>query len=184
MATRPFPADDGADNAAEGAGRINDHQVTVLAGSPAEVVRLAGGWLFDQARAGWVVNVWVRDCGDRRPLTILGVCPLDGDGGSVLGDVPATGALAVTAELLRGAPELRAMMLESAKRTTSAVTVLGPWPAELGGHVDAAEHRLSVAARAFKARALSAASVAGGEVTPTETLYEVRADALRPLYSV
>ncbi|MEO3757357.1 hypothetical protein ABGB19_03580 [Mycobacterium sp. B14F4] len=183
MATRSLPADHCADEVGEGAGRINDHQLTVLAASLADVVQLAGGWLFDQARAGWDVDVWVPGRFDRRPLTILGAGCLDGDSGSVLRDVPHTGALAVTADLPRVDPDVRALVLESARRATSEVTVLGAWPAELGGPVDPAEHRLSVAARAFKALALSAASVAG-DVIATETLYEVRAEALRPLYPV
>lgn len=183
MATRAFPADHCAEDVTKGAGLINHHRLTVLAASLADVVQHAGGWLFDQARAGWDVSVWASGRFDQRPLTILGVCPLDGDSGSVLRDVPDTGALAVTAELLRVDQDVRALVLESAKRTKSEVTVLGAWPATLGGPVDAAEHRLSVAARAFKARALSAAAVADG-VTATEMLYEVRAESLRPLYPV
>jgi hypothetical protein len=190
MPTRPFPADDCADDQAEGAARINHHQLTVLAASMDDLVRLAGGWLFDQAQAGWDVNVWVLECPDLRPLTILGASPLDGDSDTVLRGIPLHGALAVSAELLRGDSRVRARVLETAKRGAAEVTVWGErWPAELGSPVEPAEHRLSVAARAFKARALAAAeisevsNVAEG-ATATERLFDLRAEALRPLYRV
>jgi hypothetical protein len=193
MPTRPFRAHGGADDQAEDAGRINHHQLTVLAASMGDVVRLAGGWLFDQAQAGWDVNVWVRQRPDLRPLTILGASALDGDSETVLRGIPHNGALAVSAELLRVDSCLRARVLETAKRGAAEVTVWGErWPAELGGPIEPAEHRLSVAARAFKARALAAAEesevsevskVAEG-ATATEMLFDLRAEALRPLYRV
>lgn len=184
MATRPFPADDGADDLAEGAGRVNHHQLTVLAASMADVLRLAGGWLFDQARAGWVVNVWVLDRPDRRPLTILGTSTVGGDIDTVLRDIPPNGALAVSAELLRADSRVRAQVLELVRSRAAEVTVWGDsWPAELGGPIDPGEHRLSVAAQAFKACALAAAEVPEG-VTVTETLFDLRTEALRPLYPV
>lgn len=184
MATRPFTADDCADDLAAGADRINHHQLTVLAASIADVVGLAGGWLFDQARAGWDVDVWVLERPDPRPLTILGVGHLDGECDTVLRDVARTGALAVSAELLRSDAGVCDQVLESARRGVAEVTVWGSeWPVELGGPTDAGEHRLSVAARAFKASALAAAKVSTA-VTATETLFSLRADALRPLYPV
>jgi hypothetical protein len=47
-------------------------RLTVIASSLAEVVRYAGGWLFDQAMAGWDVAVLTADHADPRPLRILG----------------------------------------------------------------------------------------------------------------
>jgi hypothetical protein len=38
----------------------------------AEVVRCAGGWLFDQVMAGWDVTALTTDHADSRPLRILG----------------------------------------------------------------------------------------------------------------
>ncbi|ULE33058.1 hypothetical protein [Mycobacterium sp. IDR2000157661] len=183
MATRPFPADAVVNYAAADAGRLNRHQLTVLAASPAEVVQVAGGWLFDQARAGWDVNVRVAGPADRRPLTILGAGALGAECETLLSGIPDTGAVAVTAELLRIDVNVRAWLLDSVKRAGAKITVLGSWPAELGGPLEPARHQLSVAAQAFKVRALAAAAVDGG-VTATETLYEVRAQALRPLYPV
>lgn len=184
MATRPFTADDCADDLAAGAGRINHHQLTVLAASIADVVGRAGGWLFDQARAGWSVDVWVLERRDPRPLRILGVGHLDGASDTVLRDIPRNGALAVSAELLRVEARVCDQVLESARRGVAEVTVWGSeWPVELGGPTDPGEHRLSVAARAFKASALAAAELPAA-VAATETLFSLRADALRPLYPV
>lgn len=182
MATR-LPADHGADDPAEGAGRLNHYRLTVLAAGLADAVQIAGGWLFDQARAGWDVNLWAPGHFDPRALAILGVRPLDGDRAEALRDLPDAGALVVSAELLRADPGVRADVLEAARRTGSDLTVLGSWPTEPGGGVHAEEYRFSYAARAFKARALAAVAVTD-DLSDTETRYQVRADALRPLYSV
>src|ERR1700734_1067170 len=48
-------------------------RMTAIAPSAAEAVQYAGGWLFDQAMAGWDVTVVTVDDGDPRPLDILGV---------------------------------------------------------------------------------------------------------------
>ena len=44
-----------------------------MAPSLVEVVRSAGGWLFDQVMAGWDVTVLTPDGADARPARILGV---------------------------------------------------------------------------------------------------------------
>jgi hypothetical protein len=48
-------------------------RMIAIAPSAAEAVRYAGGWLFDQAMAGWDGTVVTADDGDPRPLDILGV---------------------------------------------------------------------------------------------------------------
>ena len=52
-------------------------RLTVLAPSVVEVVRSAGGWLFDRAMAGWDVTVITSDHSDSRPLRILGASVRD-----------------------------------------------------------------------------------------------------------
>src|SRR5260370_27436932 len=47
-------------------------RLAALAPSMVEVVRSAGGWLFDQVMAGWDVTVLTSDHSDSRPLQILG----------------------------------------------------------------------------------------------------------------
>ena len=57
------------------------YRLDVVAASVADVVRFAGGWLFDRAMAGWDVTVLltdrVADHRDERPLHILGAQTLD-----------------------------------------------------------------------------------------------------------
>ena len=48
------------------------YRLAVAAPSVVEVVRFAGGWLFDQVIAGWDVMVLTAEPGDDRPLQILG----------------------------------------------------------------------------------------------------------------
>ena len=68
------------------------------------------------------------------------------------------------------------------KRGLTQVTVWGQdWPTEFSRKAEPIEHRLSAAARAFKAHALGAATVS---VAGTERLYNLGPDALRPLHSV
>ena len=47
--------------------------MAALAPSMVDVVRSAGGWLFDRVMAGWDVTVITPDHSDSRPLQILGV---------------------------------------------------------------------------------------------------------------
>ena len=71
MATRSFIADEktaAGVGAISAAGGILRYQLNVVAGTTEDVVRSAGGWLFDRARAGWDVNVMVVKGGAPRPL--------------------------------------------------------------------------------------------------------------------
>ena len=63
------------------------YRLDVVAADVADVVKFAGGWLFDRAMAGWDVTVLVADHPDERPLQILGAQIVDlevrtGDGGT------------------------------------------------------------------------------------------------------
>ena len=56
------------------------YRLDVVAADVVDVVRFAGGWLFDRVMAGWDVTVLLTDLADRpddRPLQILGVGVLD-----------------------------------------------------------------------------------------------------------
>ncbi len=162
------------------------YQLTVVAASIADLVGSAGGWMCDKARAGWDVRVVLTDEQDTRPLAILGASPLDVD--AELSDVMKIaahgGALAVSAGALAD-ERIRAGVLGILKRGLTQVTVWGQdWPAEFSRNAEPVEHRLSSAARAFKAHALGAATQSKGQVARTETLLRLGSDALRPLYSV
>ena len=56
------------------------YRLDVVASSVVDVVRFAGGWLFDRAMAGWDVSVLLTDLADQpdgRPLQILGAQVVD-----------------------------------------------------------------------------------------------------------
>ncbi|XVQ15901.1 hypothetical protein ACQP1W_26320 [Spirillospora sp. CA-255316] len=57
--------------------RTPRHRILVVAPDMADAVRYAGGWLFDQAMAGWDALVLTADHSDPRPLHILGAHPID-----------------------------------------------------------------------------------------------------------
>ena len=160
------------------------YQLTVVASSVADLGGSAGGWMCDKARAGWDVKVVLTDDGDTRPVAILGASHVDAELLEVMKMASLGGALAVSAGVLAD-DRIRAGVLEILKRGLTQVTVWGQdWPAEFSRKADPVEHKLSSAARAFKAHALSAATVSTTQVTGTETLFSLGADALRPLYSV
>jgi hypothetical protein len=54
-------------------GKLGKYQLDVTASDVADLVRSAGGWLFDRSMAGWDVNVVVTGGCDSLPLQILGV---------------------------------------------------------------------------------------------------------------
>jgi hypothetical protein len=136
----------------------------------AEVVRFAGGWLFDQVMAGWDVTVLTTDPAEPRPLAILGVRTVDLEGvlerrvrGSCLQ------AIAVHADLYDADTRVRRMVTEALGEGQTDVRFWGErWPDELDGAAGPVWHRLSVAARAFKAQALAAAAVPADPAELTE----------------
>jgi hypothetical protein len=132
----------------------------VAASGMAEVVRYAGGWLFDSVMDGWDVTVLTPDRADARPLRILGArsadleaalaCPVRG---------PYPQAIAVGADLYAADRRVRALVHRALAAGHVEVRLWGEWcPADLAPAVVPEPHRLSVAARAFKAQALGAAA--------------------------
>ena len=142
------------------------YRVGVIGCSVADVIRSAGGWLCDRAMAGWDVNVGLADDADIRPLRILGVQTVAADRmfASVTNGCWKS-ALAVSAQALTARAGARRVVVAAMERGIE-VTVWGE--AESDRHADNVVHRLSVAARAFKACALAAESLDQIAVTPTE----------------
>ncbi|WP_099021078.1 hypothetical protein [Mycolicibacterium palauense] len=136
------------------------YRLDVVAPSVAEVVRVAGGWLFDRVMAGWDVTVLVDGGADDRPLQILGADTGDLESALAGGlQAPRPHALAVSAELYARDTRIRKGVRDALAAGQTEVTMWGEsWPEELRGSVDTVEHRLSVAARAFKVQALAAAA--------------------------
>ena len=147
------------------------YRLDVVALNTADVVRFAGGWLFDRVMAGWNVTVFVQDASDPRPLRILGVGT--GDLESVLttrrkGLYPHT--VAVEADLYSSDTRVRDGVHAALGHHPTEVTLWGDRiPPELDSEVRLVQHRLSLAARAFKAQALVAAGASAPDVTAAET---------------
>jgi hypothetical protein len=135
-------------------------RLTVIAPGLADVVPYAGGWLFDQAMAGWDVAVLTAGQADPRPLRILGARGYDLE--TVLA-MPLAGrclrAIAVEANLYRSDARVRRMVYHALDRSLAEVRLWGGgWPEDLDVGTRPVRHKLSAAARAFKAQALAAAA--------------------------
>ena len=141
------------------------YQLDVIAPSVADVVRAAGGWLFDRTVAGWAVNVTVNvpvaDQRDLRPLRVLGITTLcDESAFESLEEMPRTRALAVAADAVIGDARVRRHVERALASGLTEVTLWGDTgAAEIGHHLHNVAHRLSGAAQAFKARAVVAVAL-------------------------
>ncbi len=142
------------------------YRLDVVAASVVDVVRFAGGWLFDRAMAGWDVTVLVADHPDDRPLQILGAQVLDlEDALASVESRPRPQALAAAADLFGCDSRVRQGVLQALDHGVTEVTLWGEnWPAELDDSVGLVQHRLSMAAQTFKAAALAAAAVPHGSI--------------------
>ena len=147
------------------------YRLDVVAADVADVVRFAGGWLFDRSMAGWDVTVLVAGQPDERPLQILGVRILDLEYAlATAGHRPAPQTLAAAANLFDCDSRVRQGVLQALDQGATEVTLWGrTWPVELDSHVCVVEHRLSAAAQAFKVQALAAAGMAAPSIGAIET---------------
>jgi len=148
------------------------YRLDVVAADVADVVRCAGGWMYDRVMAGWDVTVLLADGADKRPLHILGVETADLESALALWvDRPHPQTVAVAADLFASDDRVRRGVLGALEQGLTEVTLWGELcPAELDDSVDAVRHHLSAAARAFKTQALTAAGDADASaVGPVET---------------
>ncbi|MDT5015022.1 MAG: hypothetical protein QOD39_1182 [Mycobacterium sp.] len=148
------------------------YRLDVVTATVTDAVKYAGGWIYDRVMAGWDVTVLVGNHEDLRPLQILGAEALDLE--SVLADWegrPHPQTVAVAAELFDRDPRVLQHVRNALDQGATEVTLWGErLPAEFDHSVDSAQHQLSAAARAFKARALAAANdPAAVSVGHTET---------------
>jgi hypothetical protein len=145
------------------------YRLDVIAPSVIEVVQSAGGWLFDRSMAGWDVTVLVDDHGyDPLPLEILGADVIELEAALRDDSRPHPDALGVAADLFGRNIRIEEGVRLALEGGRTEVTLWGQaWPAGLDG-TGSVEHRLSVAARAFKARALAAAALPVEGVKPVE----------------
>ena len=146
------------------------YRLHVVAATVVDVVKFAGGWLFDRAMAGWDVTVLIADHPDDRPLQILGARVLDlEDALASVDSRPRPQALAAAADLFGCDSRVRQGVLQALDHGVTEVTLWGEnWPAELNKSVGLVQHRLSMAAQIFKSQALAAAAVPQGSIGHTE----------------
>lgn len=147
------------------------YRLDVVAATVVDVVRFAGGWLFDRSMAGWDVSVLVADHPDDRPLQILGARVVDlEDALAAAQSRPRPQALAAAADLFGCDSRVRQGVLQALDHGVTEVTLWGEnWPAELDDSVGLVQHRLSMAARTFKAQALAAAALPQVSIGHVET---------------
>jgi hypothetical protein len=147
------------------------YRLDVVAPSVLAVVTHAGGWLFDRVMAGWDVTVFIADPADVRPLRILGTQTLDLEHAfASLDHRPRRQALAVAADLFACDLRARRGVLKALNHKLTEVTLWGEaGSAEFDVNTDSVLHRLSAAARVFKAQALAAAAAPNASVGFTET---------------
>lgn len=158
------------------ASTLTRYRLDVIASNVGDVVLSAGGWLFDRAMAGWDVNLHIVEPSDARPLQILGIDarPLDETFGSPMA-WPSGHSIAVAADVFKTHSGVRKNAARALERGVTEVTLWGDaWPPEFSRRADAVQHRLSAAARAFKAQAMSAASLPSSAIAATETFRSSR----------
>ncbi|WP_424749649.1 hypothetical protein [Mycobacterium sp.] len=157
-------------------------RINIVAPTVVEVVKHAGGWVFDRMMAGWHVVVIVGELVDDRPLRILGAKSLSFETAvrsHLLCEHPQS--LAVPTDLFETDSQVRSWVLKALEHGLTQVALWGrSCPPELSDNVDIGQHRLTTAARAFKAQALVAAGVADVSVADTEN-FHAGASALPPV---
>jgi hypothetical protein len=139
------------------------YRIVVLSQGVVDVVGAAGGWLFDRVWAGCDVTALIADGDDDRALRIVGATTFDLEA-ALTSEVHAVepDALVVAAELYRGDARVRHVVLDTIALGMTNVLMWGEaWPTELDGVLRPTQHRLSLAAQAFKAHALTAAGRPG-----------------------
>jgi hypothetical protein len=151
--------------------RSTRYQLCVGAQDVGELVDLAGGWMCDRILTGWDVSVAVSEPRDLRPLQILGVPTIVTH--QRFGSISdGTASIAVAPGIFETNEHIRGVVLQALDEDAVEVTFWGPsLPSDLQGRLEKRQHRLSVAARAFKAHALAAAAVPGATVSGTEDIF-------------
>jgi hypothetical protein len=137
----------------------------VMAPTVADVVRSAGGLVFDRVRLGWRVVVVVPGDEDTRALRVLGAEV----GGQSADPADPPTALAAAGTLYTGDPLTRSEV-DAALATKSIEAIVWGSAEDLAGDRSAVSYQLSRAAQVFKAHALAAAGVVE-PVQPTETFW-------------
>jgi hypothetical protein len=150
-------------------------RLVVISPTGADVVRWAGGWLFDRVLAGWKATVLTAEPDRSRSLRILGVRPVPMEPGVVSGTSPFVSVVAVQAALAADDAVARRLVQQVLNTGTADLWL---WESACLDKVKdgkgAVEHQLSAAARAFKGQALAAAALPDRDPGAVETFRLIR----------
>lgn len=153
------------------------HRLEVVAPTVVDAVEFAGGLVCDRAIAGWAATVIVAEESDPTPLQILGaqVVGLDDVLNSTVNE-PDPHTVVVAADLIDSDARVRRGVLWTLTRRGIEVMLWGePRHASIANRRFAlVEHRLTVAARAFKAHALAATVHADAPIAVSERFHSRR----------
>lgn len=162
-------------------GRGTKHRLMVLAGETSDAIASAGGLIFDRAAAGWDVDIHVPDDACDRPFRILGVKPSPLESGFDVTSQPD--CLLIAGSLYEQDRSARRLFQRAARTDRTEVSLWGGgWPRELAPGIGIVEHRLSIAALAFKAEAIKAVGLSS-RCARAEAFYSgsYRVDIAAPL---
>lgn len=120
--------------------------------------------------AGWDVTVVVTDPTDVRAIRILGANTVELESALLAPHGPMPEWIAVSSDLYETDSRIREGMTEALSEGRIRFALWGEdSPSGIAHEFSPMQHRLSVAARAFKAHALTAASVPRDSLAATET---------------
>ncbi|MGV0746001.1 hypothetical protein [Mycolicibacterium sp. XJ870] len=145
----------------------------VVAPDVAELVTVAGGWLFDRAMAGWDVTALVNEGSDVRPLRILGVGAAELESvSSADGPAIAPRAISIGGHYYSSDPRMRELIRRIADGGATELTVWGcVCPADLSASLLPVNYESTSAARVFKKHALAAVGCLDPAVEPNESFW-------------
>ncbi len=146
------------------------YRVAIIAPNVVDAVRSVGGRIFDRVMAGWEVTVVVPGPADRAPLRILGAVVVNLE--DALGSPPDAvqvwpHELVVAATVFESDARVHAGVTANLESHADEIMFWG----RCEGRVRGVEHRLSAAARAFKASALTLAGESSESVPSIETFH-------------
>lgn len=153
------------------------YRLDVFTSDVADVVRSAGGWLYDHATGGWHVTVPISGAADPRPLRVLGV---NVDDLALLDtERPHAHLVGVAVDQLESDPHIQQLVLDGLRHSGTEIVVWGqklsPGLEEFGRRLS---YRLSAAAAVFKHHALLAAAVGDPAAGCTEEFSVLRDDTV------
>lgn len=147
------------------------YRLMVVAPDIAELVTVAGGWIFDRAMAGWDVTALVNEGSDVRPLRILGVVTASLESAlSTDGPVVQPSAISIAGHYFSSDPRIRDLIRRIAGGGATELTVWGDaCPSDFRASLRLVSYEPTSAARVFKKHALAAAGCLDRAVEPNES---------------